>query len=161
MAPEVFGDALGYDNRIDVFSYRVLLYRIFTDRRELSVGSGSIRSVQHLLTGVGSGERLRRQPEIPEAFWKLITSCWKQEPEKRPSFHEITEMMLNSDDFTLSGTDLDEYHKYQSRIIRETNDSPIRDPSVILKFLVDIGLDLGSIRRCDTITIWFGSSASE
>jgi serine/threonine protein kinase len=144
MAAELLGDP-SYENRIDVFSYGVLLYMIFTGKRELSAGSGRIRSMQHLLTAVGSGKMLHWQPEIPEAFWKLITLCWKQEPEKRPSFHEITEMMLRSDDLTFPGTDLDEYHEYQSRIIRETNDSSIRDPSIILKFLADIGVDFGSI----------------
>jgi serine/threonine protein kinase len=145
MAPEMFTGDLSCDNCIDVFSYGVLLHQIFTAKLEFSPGGLRIRSELHLLRVVVAGGRLCWQPEIPETFWKLITLCWKQEPEKRPSFHEITEMMLESDDLTFPGTDLDEYHEYQNRIIRETNDSPIRDPSVILKFLVDIGLDLESI----------------
>jgi serine/threonine protein kinase len=142
MAPEVL-DGLGtcYDNRIDVYSYGVLIYHIFTDKLELADG----RTMRQLFRAISAGTRFKWKPEIPEALWKLITSCWKQEPEKRPSFHEIAEMMLNSDDFTFPGTDLDEYHEYQTRIIRETDDSPTRDPSVILKFLTDIGLELECI----------------
>jgi serine/threonine protein kinase len=142
MAPEGFNGSLMYDNRIDVFSYGVSLDRIFRPKPKLPSGSiGRMNEFEYMIA-IAAGERFNRMPEIPEAFWKLITSCWKQEPEKRPSFHEITEMMLNSDDFTFPGTDLDEYHEYQSRIIRETNDSPIRDSSVIIKFLAEIGLDL-------------------
>jgi hypothetical protein len=143
MSPEVFRGDLSYDNRIDVFAYGMLVYQIFTNVNILP--SGRLRGFTELSRAIVAGERFIWHPRIPKAFWKLIRLCWKQEPEKRPSFHEITEMMLESDDLTFPGTDLDEYHEYQNRIIRATNDSPIRDPSVILKFLADIGVDLESI----------------
>jgi serine/threonine protein kinase len=140
MSPEVFRDDLSYDNRIDVFAYGGLVYRIFTNANCLP--SCKPRTLEQLRKAIVGGERFMSQPGIPQAFWKLIKSYWKQEPEKRPSFHEITEMMLTSDDFTFPGTYLDEYHEYQSRIVRETNDSPIRGPSVIHNSIPDIGMDL-------------------
>jgi hypothetical protein len=93
-------------------------------------------------------ERMKRVPEIPDRFWELISACWRQEPENRPSFAEITDKMLKSNDFVLDGTNLEEYHEYQRRIMSELNACPIQvNNSAILKALRGLGLDVDSLRK--------------
>lgn len=59
---------------------------------------------------------------IPKAYWELIQRCWKQDPNERPIFEEITED-LKSDKFVTeefgNKTDLDQLHEYQERINKE------------------------------------------
>jgi hypothetical protein len=51
-----------------------------------------------------------------DAFWALIRRCWAQLPADRPSFKDIVELLQTSSELILSGTDLDEYRRYQRRL---------------------------------------------
>jgi hypothetical protein len=82
---------------------------------------------------------------MPDPFWDLISECWHLEPDQRPSFADITRRMLDCDDFTIEGTDLDEYHEYRVRIMRELSNVPPVDPSPILEQLRSLGIDIDSI----------------
>ena len=46
------------------------------------------------------GKRPIRQNNIPDCYWQLIERCWKQFPEERPTFAEITEI-LKDDQYVL------------------------------------------------------------
>jgi hypothetical protein len=65
------------------------------------------------------GARFKRVPGIPDPIWELIEMCWKQNPEERPTFSRIVDMMKSSDRYVLAGTDMSEYHKYRDRRLRE------------------------------------------
>ena len=60
-----------------------------------------------------------RPENIPDPFWDLIQACWKQNPEDRPTFDQITSELRNDkyalDEFGVK-TDLDELHEYQDRV---------------------------------------------
>jgi hypothetical protein len=97
-----------------------------------------------------------RVPEIPDKLWELISECWRQEPEDRPSFAEITDGMLKSNYFVLDGTNLDTYHEYQQRIMSELSRCPIPvNNFAVLKSLRRLGLDVHSLRRSTLCLIWF------
>jgi hypothetical protein len=53
--------------------------------------------------------------------------------------------MMASDDFTLSGTDMPEYHEYRTRLIRESSAARPVDPSPVLAQLRSLGIDVDSI----------------
>jgi serine/threonine protein kinase len=118
MAPEVFIQDDTYTLAVDVYAYGVLLYQFFTDRLVLNAESGtrSTRNSARLISLIGKGERYPRRPGIPDPFWDLITMCWAHAPSDRPSFEEITKLMLESDDYTFPGTDLEKYHEYRERM---------------------------------------------
>jgi len=39
------------------------------------------------------GERLQRPPGCPDSLWRLIESCWAEEPQERPPFTVILEAL--------------------------------------------------------------------
>jgi hypothetical protein len=91
------------------------------------------------------GKKANRPVGAPEAIWNLIGECWKEAPEERPSFAEITKRMLSSDDFAFPNTDLDEYHRYQQKIV--VHRAQLRGSNVMkmLHFLRGLGIEVDSI----------------
>jgi hypothetical protein len=136
-APEGYADRP--TNKHDVFSFGVILHLIFTD-------SGLSHRESHrvgfnLGKWLADQDTLVRPPEIPEKFWGLITQCWSYQPKNRPSFADITQTLMQSNDFVLDGTDLDEYHEYQQRITSQLNTARVVDNSEILESLRSLGID--------------------
>ena len=120
MAPELWSDDFGdqYDNKIDVFSFAVVLRSFFTDSHELDDDPKLPKSPQALMMRVGRGARLARVEGIPDFYWELITSCWSQDPKKRPSFQEIVALLHeNTEKYIFPGADLAAVKEYESRII--------------------------------------------
>lgn len=66
-----------------------------------------------LLKIVKEGERpkIKNEDGIPELYIELITKCWEEEPNKRPSFLEIVKGLMDYRDEYLSGICLDTYIK--------------------------------------------------
>ena len=126
LAPEVFageGETGGWTKGVDVYSYAVFLYRMFTDSvrfRSLDGRDRPTRSTQQLLLAVMQGRRLARVPEIPDFVWEdLICACWHPRPEDRPYFVDIVEhLRTNTEEWAFPGTDLDALREYQTRIMR-------------------------------------------
>jgi serine/threonine protein kinase len=121
VAPEVYFHCQRIAS--DIYSFSMFLFRIFAEKptirgalyRERHVSRLDSLNDPNLIVG---GERLDRAPGISDAFWDLITRCWRQDPDERPSFSDTMEMMLESDDLTLPETDLEDYHDYQAQMMR-------------------------------------------
>lgn len=119
MAPEIFmdGDEI-YSFPVDVYSFAIFLYQMFTTKLEFDDGR-KIRSAQQYMMKIGRGKRPMKQDTIPDIYWDLIQKCWKQDPSERPTFDEITEMLKDDryaiEEFGIK-TNLDELHEYQRRI---------------------------------------------
>jgi serine/threonine protein kinase len=90
-APQLFSER-GFDHKVDVFAYAMLLSGIFTGRPVL--GSGKFRSTAALSMLIVNEDRLARVTEIPPAFWELIEACRAHERTDRPSCVEITRILL-------------------------------------------------------------------
>ena len=115
MAPELFNDDEGYDRSVDIFAFGVLCYQGFTTNTELD--GGQVRGAAHYMMRVMRGQRLKRVPEIPDHWWDLITRCWAQIPDERPTFREIVvEMSDESKHFYAEGTDMEKYREYKEKI---------------------------------------------
>jgi hypothetical protein len=98
MAPELYTDDYGdqYSQKVDVYSYAVLLYSLFCEHPEqtLSDGQGAPKSKENLMMRIGRGTRFQRMPGIPNPYWELITNGWAQNPSTRRGFREIVNQLL-------------------------------------------------------------------
>jgi serine/threonine protein kinase len=111
MAPELFSDDYDkYTNKIDVYAFGVSLFSFFT---ELKVGQELDDKVVHW-TGkgqftirVGKGARFKRVEGISDFYWALIQQCWHQDPEQRPSFTELIDILQSHRrEYAFPGSDL-------------------------------------------------------
>ena len=92
-------------------------YCLFSN--EIKFENKIIRSHQRFMSTIGKGFRPDKIENIPENYQELIQKCWKQDPNERPTFDEIVEILKN-DNFALEEfgmkTDMDELHRYQEKI---------------------------------------------
>jgi serine/threonine protein kinase len=93
MAPGVRSDQ-GYGKPAEVFSYAVLLYRVFTDKIDLDDRKGKYTDEANFSRRVAQGARFSASPAIPSAYWQLITSCWNHNPSSRPTFKQIVDHLV-------------------------------------------------------------------
>ena len=125
MAPEIFmdtydddGDEIPYSFPVDVYSFAFILYRMFEDEIKFD-NKRPIRSAQQYLMKISRGLRPLKPKSIPDVYWDLIQKCWKQNPNDRPTFDEIVEMLKNDcyalEEFGMK-TNIEELHRYQKRM---------------------------------------------
>lgn len=98
-APEVYDGE--YTMKIDVYSFGVMLYEIVTGK----LAFRNLKPLQ-LMKHVGLGKR-EPIPDSVTPFAKyLIEQCWEQDPEERPSFAEICELLKRKAHLLFSDSDL-------------------------------------------------------
>ncbi|XP_029175598.1 proto-oncogene tyrosine-protein kinase receptor Ret [Nylanderia fulva] len=85
MAPESLADHV-YTSKSDVWSFGVLLWELVT------LGSSPYPGVDvhNLYNLLKAGYRMEKPPNCSQQLYKLMVSCWHQEPSMRPSFKELT-----------------------------------------------------------------------
>jgi len=97
MAPEILGLSDRYDEKVDVYSFAIILFELaFRDlpfEDELSVD----RLMDHVING--------NRPNIedisedcPTVIVQLMMDCWAHDPKKRPSFIEVLASLAASGD---------------------------------------------------------------
>jgi serine/threonine protein kinase len=111
MAPEIH-DGLDYAFPVDVYAFGMLVYVCITLLDPFPVIENQYKMVQRILTG--------ERPKIPRGIaqnWnRLITDCWNEKPEKRPTFEEIVRRM-GSADFLDASIDKNAVLAYQQRTL--------------------------------------------
>jgi serine/threonine protein kinase len=87
-APELIRST-HYDNKIDVYSYGMVLYEMLCDRMPFQ-GFDLAECEREVVAG--------KRPELPAVgntkLCDLIRKCWAQEPTKRPEFTEIYRKLM-------------------------------------------------------------------
>lgn len=107
MAPEVYDEH--FDCKADVYSFAMTMYSWWMGKNIHYDDGTSIDVLREtefqLRRKVKSGIRFKNI-NIPPVYWDLITRCWDPNPELRPSFSEICEMMETNDEFSLAKDNL-------------------------------------------------------
>ncbi|XP_072765447.1 proto-oncogene tyrosine-protein kinase receptor Ret isoform X2 [Anoplolepis gracilipes] len=85
MAPESLADHV-YTSKSDVWSFGVLLWELVT----LGASPYPGVDVHNLYNLLKAGYRMEKPPNCSQQLYKLMVSCWHQEPGMRPSFKELT-----------------------------------------------------------------------
>uniref|UniRef100_A0A8B9VWF5 Tyrosine-protein kinase receptor n=1 Tax=Anas zonorhyncha TaxID=75864 RepID=A0A8B9VWF5_9AVES len=88
MAPESLIDGV-FTNRSDVWSFGVLMWETLTLGQQPYPGLSNMEVLHH----VQSGGRLESPSNCPDDLCDLITRCWAQEPQNRPTFFYIQDKL--------------------------------------------------------------------
>jgi serine/threonine protein kinase len=89
MAPEVI-ETGRYTSKADVYSFAVCLYSLFAPPQRFDDDPDRPpKSPIQIWGRVLKGVRFVRSHAISPFYWGLMTQCWQQSPEARPSFAEI------------------------------------------------------------------------
>jgi len=116
MAPEILRSSPFYDEKVDVYSYSVLLWEMLT-LQEPYQGMTQDRMVMGILE---HGMRPQIPPQFgPQKLIDLIKACWADNPSKRPSFSQISQIMAQPE-YHFVGTNEEEFLHYSPKEILST-----------------------------------------
>jgi serine/threonine protein kinase len=98
---------VSYTEKVDVYSFGVVVWEMLTKgipyqfvllavkAHGLHHGSCAVfcRGEDNISRAIAAGERPPIPLDCPDFFRKLISKCWLQVPEKRPSFEQIVDYL--------------------------------------------------------------------
>lgn len=134
-APEIIEES-DYTNKIDVYSYAILLYKLLT-LKEPFYECGRNISTYKLMRNVVNGKRpCTENLRIPSSLLELINLCWAPSPDERPSFKKIVKEFMDhkSEIFNLDLINKEEFDKYIEKATKDLdipNDDDIVYETVI------------------------------
>jgi len=100
MAPEVLLSYHNYDEKVDVYSFAIILWELLTGSPPFKNTSPS-----ELCNFVAErGGRLPIPENTPKKLSNLIQKCWDQDPSHRPSMDKVVQMLLEKS-YHYPGTD--------------------------------------------------------
>ncbi|KAM6185672.1 proto-oncogene tyrosine-protein kinase ROS isoform 2-T2 [Rhynchocyon petersi] len=97
MAPESLMDGI-FTTQSDVWSFGILIWEILT----LGHQPYPAHSNLDVLNFVQTGGRLEPPRNCPDDLWNLMTQCWAQEPDQRPTFQKIQDQLQLFRNFSLN-----------------------------------------------------------
>ena len=103
MAPEVMMCSPTYNQKVDVYSYAIVMWELLTNEKPYSK-----IPIQQLPTMIVKDNFRPTIPEnTPPKLRDLIVNCWDADPVKRPTFAQILQM-LEEKEYHFLGTDEEE-----------------------------------------------------
>lgn len=88
-APEMRTSA--YTHKVDVFSFGVILFQLFTYSSAVATIHRSGCTVKDGHARMEAGWRPYIPLKVPDAIAALIRRCWAAQPDDRPEFHDVVE----------------------------------------------------------------------
>lgn len=116
MSPEIWSKAK-YTKAGDVYAFSIIIYELITNLKPFENINFYLLPVK-----VTKGFRPDLNNQVPEAYSNLIRDCWSQDPEKRPTFDDILNRLINDHGFITKDVNESEYFKYV-KYINEYNSS--------------------------------------
>uniref|UniRef100_A0AC35G138 Tyrosine-protein kinase n=1 Tax=Panagrolaimus sp. PS1159 TaxID=55785 RepID=A0AC35G138_9BILA len=89
LSPETMQKKI-YSTKTDVWSFGVLCYEVYADGSEPYPGLTNIQTRAKIVV---QNYRMDMPKETPTAISALVTECWAKEPNDRPSFSKIYEIL--------------------------------------------------------------------
>lgn len=120
---------------------------MFSTNRILEGFARPARSQRQFMQHVAAGKRLKKVPEIPDAWWNLIERCWDSAPDQRPEFKQIVNELLQND-MVIDGTNMVEYKEYQARMTQ-----PIEEDVEMAKVVDSIIENLSTTKKVTGMTV--------
>jgi serine/threonine protein kinase len=119
-------------SKIDVFAFGITLYLMWA--------SIPLRHPQLKPLAL-----LDWRAHIPYFYWDLITACWADDPEERPSFEQILALLRADRSWVFPGTDATALAAYEAKVLEEfwfvaglKWTPPTMHPSPLPELLVDV-----------------------
>ncbi|XP_058422820.1 proto-oncogene tyrosine-protein kinase ROS isoform X2 [Diceros bicornis minor] len=88
MAPESLMDGI-FTTQSDVWSFGILIWEILTLGHQPYPAHSNLDVLHYVQTG----GRLEPPRNCPDDLWNLMTQCWAQEPDQRPTFNKIQDQL--------------------------------------------------------------------
>ena len=120
MAPELLEDLDHYGPAIDVYAFAILAYEIVTGKEPFSE-KGKSATLKTLLRKISTGGRPEFTEGVNDKMKDLISQCWSQDPNQRPSFESIFERLSTDFSFSDETVDDDEINEYLEMLEESRN----------------------------------------
>ncbi|XP_014493069.1 serine/threonine-protein kinase HT1-like isoform X2 [Vigna radiata var. radiata] len=96
MAPELYstvtlrqGEKKHYNHKVDVYSFAIVLWELIHNRLPFE----GMSNLQAAYAAAFKNTRPSAE-DLPDELALIVTSCWKEEPNDRPNFSQIIQMLL-------------------------------------------------------------------
>lgn len=128
MAPEFLDNYEKYSRTkpIDVYSYGMVLYFLMTEKDPYN-DENPLKIIERVMKN--------ERPDFPsndtpnEKWQRLIRSCWDQDPQCRPTFAQICDL-LESPEFVTSDIDSTLFESYKEKVNKSGNSSQKAEPTI-------------------------------
>ncbi|CAL9102046.1 unnamed protein product [Musa acuminata var. zebrina] len=97
MAPELYstvtlrhGEKKHYNHKVDVYSFAIVLWELLHNRLPFE-GMSNLQAAY----AVAFKNVRPSADDLPEELASILTSCWKEDPNSRPNFSQIVQMLLH------------------------------------------------------------------
>lgn len=85
MAPELFDQDSKYNEKVDVYAFGVVLYFVLS------------KGIMPKFNGIGGYTKLKIPDSINSFSQSIIKKCWSINPDERPSFKEIMNLIVENE----------------------------------------------------------------